>query len=126
MEETPSKLVPALIGGSVVLVISIVPGLNCCAWITLIGIVGVFFYWRSLKTEHQISSGEGAIVGLLAGVFGGLFWTLVGYVIIVVLGLALYSGRKVEGAGEGQELDTNQMNYMVHRIWQGFNCCYVA
>ena len=91
MEETPSKLVPALIGGSVIGVLSVVPLVNmgnclCCMWVVLGGAVGAYFYWRELPPERVFSSGEGAVVGLLSGVFGALFGTFLGYFFMAVVG----------------------------------------
>jgi hypothetical protein len=80
MEKSPSKLVPALIGGCVMGVLSSIPYINmgnclCCMWILLGGGVGAFFYWRQLPPGTEFSAGDGAIVGLLSGIFGALLST---------------------------------------------------
>lgn len=89
MEKTPSKLIPALIGGSVMGVLSTVPIINmgnclCCMWIILGGGVGAYFYWRQLPPGSDFPSGEGAIVGLLSGVFGALFSTFLTYIFMAM------------------------------------------
>ena len=91
MEGKPGKLIPALIGGSIMGVLSSVPIISagnclCCMWIILGGAVGAYFYWRELPPNTEFSAGEGAIVGLLSGVFGALFWTLIAYFFMVTTG----------------------------------------
>jgi len=81
MENQPSKLMPALIGGGVMAVLSSVPIINmgnclCCMWVLLGGALAVWFYQKDLPTGTPMTSGDGAIIGLLAGVFGALFGTL--------------------------------------------------
>ncbi|MBN2029101.1 DUF4199 domain-containing protein [bacterium] len=91
MEGKPSKLIPALIGGSIMGVLSSVPIINlgnclCCMWVILGGGVGAYFYWRELSPDNEFSAGEGALVGLLSGIFGALFGTLIGYFFIATTG----------------------------------------
>ncbi len=92
MEEKPSKLIPALIGGSIMGVLSSVPIINlgncfCCMWIILGGGVGAYFYWRELSHGTEFTAGEGALVGFLSGIFGALFGTLISYFFIAATGL---------------------------------------
>ena len=89
MEKTPSKLVPALIGGCVMGVLSTFPFISmgnclCCMWILLGGGVGAYFYWRQLPPGSEFPVSEGAIVGLLSGVFGALFSTFLGYFFLAI------------------------------------------
>lgn len=107
MKEKPGKLIPALIGGSVMGVLSSVPIINmgnclCCMWIILGGAVGAYFYWRDLPPNTEFSAGEGALVGLLSGVFGALFGTLVGYFFVAVTGLNWFQ-QIMEGVMESGE-----------------------
>lgn len=81
MENQPSKLVPALIGGGVMAVLSTIPIINmgnclCCMWVLLGGALAVWFYQKDLPAGEPMTSGDGAILGLMAGVFGALFGTL--------------------------------------------------
>ena len=89
MEKAPSKLVPALIGGCVMGVLSAVPIINmgnclCCMWILLGGAVGAYFYSKQLPSGTELTSGDGAMVGLLSGLFGALFGTFLAYFFMAI------------------------------------------
>ena len=91
MENKPSKLVPALIGGTVIAVLSAVPIINlgnclCCMWVILGGVLGSYLYARELPPGDPFPSSDGAVVGLLSGVFGALFGTFLIYFFIAFLG----------------------------------------
>jgi len=80
MESTPDKLVPAVIGGGIIGMVSAVPGLNfincfCCAGIILGGFFAVFFYQKNLGEKELIYS-DGAFLGILAGVFGLIIYAI--------------------------------------------------
>lgn len=97
MEKTPSKLVPAIIGGCVMGVLSTVPFINlgnciCCMWLLLGGAIAAYFYSKELPPGSEFPAGEGAIVGLLAGVFGALFGTFLSY-LFMAIGMA--PGREI-------------------------------
>lgn len=72
----PAKLQPALLGGLVMGVLSALPLINipncCCAWILFGG--GVAAYLMQQNHPLPITAGDGAIVGLLAGVIGAVVW----------------------------------------------------
>jgi len=85
MESKPDKLVPAVIGGAIMGVISAVPGLNminclCCAGVILGGFFAVYFYKKNLGDQELIYS-DGALLGALAGVFGALIGALLSAII---------------------------------------------
>lgn len=91
MEGTPSKLNPALIGGAMMGVLSSVPLIRegnclCCLWILAGGVVAAYLYWREFPSGMSFSLSEGATVGLIAGLYGGLFATLLG-LFIEIMGL---------------------------------------
>jgi hypothetical protein len=91
MQKSASKLVPALIGGTVMGVLSSVPVINmgnclCCMWILLGGAIGAYAYKRQLPARAELSLGEGALVGLLSGIFGALVSALIGYFFMAVVG----------------------------------------
>jgi len=91
MQNTPSKLVPALIGGGIMGLLSAIPFINfgnclCCMWVLLGGFTAAYFYSRDLPPEMEFTGGDAAVVGLLAGLFGALFGTLLGYMFMLVLG----------------------------------------
>jgi len=84
MEQMPSKLTPALIGGAIMGALSSIPIIAagncvCCMWIVLGGLMAGYFYSKALPPGVEFSSGDGALVGLLAGVFGALFSTFITY-----------------------------------------------
>jgi hypothetical protein len=70
-----NKLVPALIGGAAVFVLSLlvssIPGVRCCGlFLTILG--GVLAAYLAIrKSATPVSKGEGLIVGTLAGVVTG-------------------------------------------------------
>lgn len=72
-------LQPALLGGVALGVLSALPIINiancCCAWILLGG--GLAAYQLQQDRPAPISYGDGALVGLLAGLIGAVVWTLV-------------------------------------------------
>lgn len=85
----PSKLKPALFGGILLGVLSSVPVLNianlcCCLWVLLGGALAS----KSLidNSPHRpVTTGEGAMVGLMAGGIGAGIYVVVG----IPLGLIL-------------------------------------
>ena len=70
-----AMLKPALMGGLVMGLLSALPGVSlgnccCCAWLVAGGVVAA--YLLQAKTEDPIALGDGALVGLLAGLFGAV------------------------------------------------------
>lgn len=88
-----NKLKPALLGGLLVgvpsAILSIVPILNycCCLWSIAGGVLAGFLYIKSSQT--QVSVGEGAIVGGMAGVVGGIIYLIVAVPIALLFGMAM-------------------------------------
>ena len=83
-----SKTQPALLGGLAIGVLSALPfiGLgNCCcgAWILMGG--GLAAYLLQQDNPNAIDFGDGAIVGLLAGVFGAIAFAIVSIPINMML-----------------------------------------
>jgi len=76
---TPAKLQPALLGGVTIGVLSALPVINlancCCAWILFGGALSA--YLMQQNHPEPIQAGDGAIVGLLAGVVGAFVWVIV-------------------------------------------------
>ena len=76
---TPSKTQPALLGGLAIGVLSALPVINvatcCCAWILFGG--GLAAYLMQQNHPEPIMIGDGAIVGLLAGLVGAFVWVIV-------------------------------------------------
>ncbi len=68
-------LKPALMGGLVMGVLSALPGVSlgnccCCAWLVTGGLVAA--YLLQSNSPEPIAMGDGALVGLLAGLFGAV------------------------------------------------------
>lgn len=75
MNQKPQFLKPALIGGLVTGFLSWVPIINwgnclCCMWVIVGGVLAAYFLAE--QQQRRISSGDGALAGLLSGVFGAL------------------------------------------------------
>lgn len=89
MDNQPSKLVPALIGGGVMAVLSSFPLISlgnclCCMWILFGGGLAAYLYSKELPEGEMLSSGDGALVGLIAGLFGALFTSLLSSLFILI------------------------------------------
>ena len=76
---TPSRTQPALLGGLVIGVLSALPVINiancCCAWILLGGALASFLMQQN--HPERIGVGDGALVGLMAGVVGTFVWAMI-------------------------------------------------
>jgi hypothetical protein len=84
---TPAKLQPALLGGVTIGVLSALPVINlancCCAWVLFGGALSA--YLMQQNHPEPIQSGDGAIVGLLAGVVGAFVWLIVSVPLSMVM-----------------------------------------
>ena len=73
---SPSKTQPALLGGLAIGVLSALPVISvancCCAWILFGG--GLAAYLMQQNHPEPITAGDGAVVGLLAGLVGAFVW----------------------------------------------------
>ena len=83
MNERPSIVTPALIGGVALGITSALPLVNlvncaCCALVIGGGILASFLYLRDYPPHlPEITYGDGAVLGLLTGVIGGFVWAIV-------------------------------------------------
>ena len=92
MPQKPDKLRVSLIAGTVIGLVSAIPGLNlinccCCAGIILGGVLAVYLY----KQEHvegapPMESSDGLILGVTAGVVSAFTTTLLNLLIMVLFG----------------------------------------
>jgi energy-converting hydrogenase Eha subunit E len=82
------KLVPALIGGLILGVLSSIPFVNycCCIWAIGGGVVAVMMYVK--KSPTPVSIGEGAMLGAMAGVIGGVIYFVLGTIVALIVGTA--------------------------------------
>jgi hypothetical protein len=75
---SPAKMQPALLGGVAIGVLSVLPVINlancCCAWILFGGALAAYLMQQSHPEPIQV--GDGAIVGLLAGLVGAFVWLI--------------------------------------------------
>jgi hypothetical protein len=76
---SPAKAQPALLGGLAIGVLSALPVINlancCCAWILFGGALAA--YLMQQHDPEPIQIGDGATVGLMAGVIGAFVWLIV-------------------------------------------------
>ena len=75
----PAKFQPALLGGVAIGVLSALPVVSvanvcCCAWIVFGGALAA--YLMQANHPEPIHIGDGAIVGLLAGLVGAFVWLI--------------------------------------------------
>jgi hypothetical protein len=80
-----SMLIAAGIGGLVMAAVSKIPVINClnclfCVGIWGSGILAVWFYRLSEKDQPGLTIGQGALIGLLAGVEAAVLAALIGVI----------------------------------------------
>lgn len=73
------KLMPALLGGLFIGVLSSLPivsmgNLCCCLWVVSGGVLAAWLMQQN--TPRPVTSGEGAVVGLMAGCLGSVLWLM--------------------------------------------------
>jgi hypothetical protein len=83
------KLQPVLIGGVVLGVLSGIPFVNlgnmcCCAWAVLGGFIAAYLYIKRSPTPVRI--GEGALLGVMAGLIGTLIAWVIGIPLNLIIG----------------------------------------
>ncbi len=96
---TPAKVQPALLGGVTIGVLSALPVVNCCccAWILFGGALAS--YLMQQNHPEPIEVGDGAIVGLLAGVIGAFVWLIVSIPINTAMAPDQLGARPAGAAG---------------------------
>lgn len=85
----PAKLQPALLSGVAIGVLTTLPVVNfvnacCCAWVIGGGILAV--YLMQQNSPMPVTSGDGAVVGLMAGAFGALIGSVLSIPIHLAMG----------------------------------------
>ncbi len=88
MNTTTSKLQPALIGGLVTGVLSALPFIGafnacCCLWIVTGGVTAA--YLLQDREPNSIQVGDGALVGLMAGVIGAFVYLILSIPITLLM-----------------------------------------
>lgn len=84
-----NKLKPALIGGVLLGLLSVIPIVNlanfcCCLWAVIGGLLASYLYVKN--SPVPASAGDGAILGALAGVVGAVIVVIIGIPISIVAG----------------------------------------
>jgi hypothetical protein len=77
-DHKPNMLAPALIGGAVAGVLSGIPFLNCLCCLWIIGGAVLASYLLAKDSPVSLTSGDGAIVGALAGISAAVVDSLIG------------------------------------------------
>ncbi len=80
--EKPSKLNPVLVGGAALGVASGIPLLGalncaCCALVVGGGVLASYLYIRNLPAGMAVTYGDGALLGVLAGLVGAVVTVIV-------------------------------------------------
>lgn len=84
-----NKIKPAIIGGVVLGLLSVIPFVNfvnicCCLWAILGGLLASYLYIKNSPTP--VSPGDGAILGVLAGLVGAAIAIVIGIPISILMG----------------------------------------
>jgi len=83
-----NKFKPALLGGLIVGLLSAIPILNYCCCVWAIGGGGLASYLYIKSSPTKINTGDGAMLGGLAGVIGAVLYLIVGVPISYFVGAA--------------------------------------
>src|SRR3712207_3305780 len=80
------KLLPALLGGLFIGVLSSLPivkigNVCCCLWVISGGVLAAWVMQQN--TTRPVTPGEGALVGLLAGLVGAAVWIVWGVIALL-------------------------------------------
>jgi hypothetical protein len=84
-----SKFQPALLGGLLLGVLSVLPLVNignacCCLWVVSGGAVAAYLLQKN--QDAPITPGDGAAVGLLAGIIGAVVWQVLQVPVTLAMG----------------------------------------
>jgi hypothetical protein len=83
-----NKLKPALLGGLIVGLLSAIPFVNycCCVWAIGGGALATYLYIKN--SAVPVRPGDGAMLGGLAGIVGGVIYFVIGVPIAYLVGAA--------------------------------------
>lgn len=84
-----NKLKPALIGGVLLGLLSVIPFVNslnacCCLWAIIGGMLASYLYIKGSPTP--VKAGDGAVIGALAGLVGAVISLILGIPISYAMG----------------------------------------
>ena len=99
-----NKVKPALIGGAVLGILSVIPLVStcCCLWAILGGLLASYLYVKD--SPVPATTGDGAVLGGMAGAVGAVIALIIG------IPLSLLLGASMRGmlAGWVESMDPNQ------------------
>jgi uncharacterized protein DUF5518 len=103
-----NKLKPALIGGVLIGVLSVIPFVSvcCCLWAILGGMLATYLYVKNSPTPAN--AGDGAVLGVIAGAVGAVIFIVIG----IPLSLAMGPMMKNAIVSLMQNLDPRQAELM--------------
>lgn len=83
-----NKLKPALLGGLIAGILSVIPFVStcCCLWSILGGLLASFLYIKN--SPAPVNPGGGAGIGAMAGAVGALIYLIIGLPITLIFGTA--------------------------------------
>jgi len=70
--ERPSMFMPALVGGGLAGILSAIPIINCLCCLWIVGGAMLAAYLLTKESKVPLSSGDGAIVGVFAGIVAAI------------------------------------------------------
>lgn len=83
-----NKLKPALLGGLVAGILSVIPIVStcCCLWAILGGMLACFLYVKD--SAAPVTTGEGAGLGAMTGAIGAFIYLIIGLPLALIFGTA--------------------------------------
>jgi hypothetical protein len=98
------RLQPAFFGGLFIGILSALPIINlgnccCCLWAIAGGVLAT--YLRQQNSRYQVTSAEGALVGLMAGAIGGVIYVLLSLLLNPFIGP--FQQQMIEGMMANQQ-----------------------
>ena len=102
----------SLLGGVVLGLLSSIPYLNignlfCCLWVVGGGVLAAYLFWGENK---QITTGQGALVGFFAGLWGALVSAILGGILWLFLA-DTYMSQIYQALNE-QDIPAESMEFM--------------
>jgi hypothetical protein len=110
-----NKVKPALIGGAVLGILSVIPLVStcCCLWAILGGLLASYLYVKD--SPAPVTTGEGAVLGAMAGVVGAVIAVIIGIPLSLLIGSAMQNML----VGWVSSMDPNQADMMRRQMEAG-------
>ena len=112
LTEKPKKLMPVLVSGVIIFVLSSIPYVNsvniaCCAWALVGGVIAAIILVK--RSPFRVTNGNGAAVGALSGLFGSLLVLLIDIPLLLSSWTSLVTVFKV--SAEQPQIKNNPQSY---------------